>query len=203
MPYNPPPHNEPHLLPLLTGGRTALDVGANVGAWSYELLQKYDNVHAVEPQVECQQDLLSLKAAYRNRFHIHQFAAWCNEGQVLMQVRKESGMSSICGMEAVVNAPPIEHRYGVSCKPADFLNLSVDFIKIDTEGAEIMVLLGLQTTITSQRPDLLVEYHCAENRDWVIAWLKNRKGYDPQDLPINDQLGWIHAPRKRTIPVSV
>jgi hypothetical protein len=56
----------------------------------------------------------------------------------------------------------------------DDLNLpKVDFIKIDVEGAEHDVLLGLESTIASSRPALLVE-----NSDWhnVTAFLQ-KYGY--------------------------
>lgn len=194
--YRPPPHNEPQLLPLCGQGEVALDIGANVGAWSYELLQRYKVVHAIEPQLECFADLRRLEEAYPNRYYIHRFAAWHNNGSLRLHVRRDSGLTNICGIDAAVDRPPISTEYDVACQPADFLNLAVDFIKIDTEGAELEVLKGLQTTLTRAKPTLLVEYHTAENRDWLMAWLTNRKGYQPQNLPINEQLGWILAKRQ-------
>jgi FkbM family methyltransferase len=196
MTYSPPPHPEQHLLSLIPNGRQAIDVGANVGAWSYELLQRFDKVHAIEPQRECYQDLQALQRAFRTKLTIHSFAAWCNKGDLLLQVRPQSGMSNICGMDPVPNrAPEISAQYGVAAQPIDLLELGADFIKIDTEGAEIMVLLGLQVTIVKHRPTLLVEYHAAENRDWVMAWLTKRY-YEVSDIPLSDQLGWVYAPRK-------
>lgn len=200
MPYEAPPHNEPQLLDLIVPGAIALDIGANVGAWSYELLQRFDVVHAVEPQQECFPALRSLGEEYGKRLVIHRFAAWQNNGEVLMDVRNESGMSSICGTEHMPTRGPIIVQYAVHCQPMDHvasrLSGSIDFIKIDTEGAEIEVLKGLQTTIHRQHPSLLVEYHAPENRDWVKAWLAKR-GYEVRDIPIDKELGWIHAPRQK------
>jgi FkbM family methyltransferase len=193
--YHPPPHNEPHLLELLPArGGVALDVGANVGAWSYELLKRFDSVQAVEPQLECFGSLAELRAEYPGRFTIHRFAAWLNRGEVLLQVREHNGMTNVCGMEEVPGRGPVVTTYGIACQPLDFLQIPVDFVKIDTEGAEIEVLKGLQATLRSRRPGLLVEYHAAENRDWCLAWLA-KIGYVMRDIPINDSLGWLHANR--------
>jgi FkbM family methyltransferase len=192
--YHPPPHNEPHLLDLLPQGGLALDVGANVGAWSFELLQRFSTVHAVEPQLECFAALAALRGEYPGRLVIHRFAAWLNRGEVLLQVREQDGMTNVCGMEEVPGRGPVITSYGVHCQPLDHLQLAVDFVKIDTEGAEMEVLKGLQATLRSRRPALLVEYHAAENRDWCKAWLA-KIGYAMRDIPINDQLGWLHADR--------
>jgi FkbM family methyltransferase len=190
--YHPPPHNEPQLLELVPRGEVALDIGANVGAWSFELLKRFDHVHAIEPQLECSGDLRALAAVAHDRFTIHQWAAWMNKGELLLHSRQESGTSSICGVDASVSRGPVVLQYAVACQPADFLELPVSFIKIDVEGAEKEVLQGLQVTLSRARPALLVEYHAAENRDWVRAWLKKR-GYKSEDRPINDELGWIYA----------
>lgn len=192
--YSAPPHNEPHLLDLIPSGRIALDVGANVGAWSFELLKRFDLVHAVEPQLECFGALSALRDAHAGRVILHRFAAWENRGEVLLQVREQDGMTNVCGMEEVPGRGPVVTSYGIPCQPLDFLQLAVDFVKVDTEGAEIEVLKGLQATLRSRRPGLLVEYHAAENRDWCKAWLA-KIGYAMRDIPINEQLGWLYADR--------
>lgn len=196
--YSPPPHNEPQLLSLITPGDIAIDIGANVGAWTYELLQRFKTVYACEPQQECFVDLRKLVDEYGPRVQIHRFAAWQNNGELLMQVRGGSGMSNICGTNPQTDPGPVIAEYAVYCQPFDHISNklggSVDFVKIDTEGAEVEVLKGLQTTITRHRPSLMVEYHACENRDWIITWL-GKRGYAVRDIPINTELGWIHAPR--------
>jgi FkbM family methyltransferase len=58
---------------------------------------------------------------------------------------------------------------------ADSKNLTIDVVKIDAEGAEMRVLLGMQQTIDRCRPIFLIE-----NNDWhaVTAFLE-RLGYAP------------------------
>jgi len=50
----------------------------------------------------------------------------------------------------------LEHT--VDILPLDELNLSPDVIKIDTEGYDLEVLLGLKGTIERCRPVILIEY---------------------------------------------
>src|SRR5690606_22799611 len=50
------------------------------------------------------------------------------------------------------------------CRSVDGLDLTdVDFIKCDTEGAEIECLLGAEQTIRRDRPWLLIESHSSGN----------------------------------------
>lgn len=42
---------------------------------------------------------------------------------------------------------------------------TVDFVKIDAEGAEMQILQGMQTLLHEQRPDLVIEVNCSRGYD--------------------------------------
>ena len=49
----------------------------------------------------------------------------------------------------------------------------IDFIKIDTEGAELMVLKGSKKILMSNKPRLIMEIHGEDNMRKVRELLKN------------------------------
>lgn len=63
----------------------------------------------------------------------------------------------------------------IICKKLDDLNLSnIGYIKIDVEGHELNTLLGLQKTIQSNFPNLMIEIHDSSPTKYdVINFLEN------------------------------
>lgn len=69
-------------------------------------------------------------------------------------------------------------------KLCEFYKVYPDFIKIDVEGAELMVLKGAVKTVEKQRPKILVEMHSnpdlpmTENATMLLDWC-TKNGYTP------------------------
>jgi len=61
-------------------------------------------------------------------------------------------------------------------------DLQVDFVKIDTEGAEADILAGAEWTIVAHRPRLLVEIHNLDNLEACRRLLRSH-GYQVEHVP--------------------
>lgn len=64
-------------------------------------------------------------------------------------------------------------EYKVDILPLDELALKPDIIKIDTEGFDYEVLMGIQKTIDAHRPSILIE-HNPDLMDRLIAYFERR-----------------------------
>lgn len=136
--------------------RTAVDVGAHIGLWSFNLAHVFKEVHAFEPVAEHRECFLEnmlatpfreLLQATRN-VRLHQACALGAETG-MVGIDSEPGSS---GNSAVTQTGEIEMR------TLDSFNLpEVDLIKIDCEGFEENVLLGAEQTIKAWKPTIVVE----------------------------------------------
>jgi hypothetical protein len=59
--------------------------------------------------------------------------------------------------------------------------LAPDVIKMDTEGYELQVLAGAESTLARYQPTLFFECHAGPERQALFDWLHQR-GYQMQDL---------------------
>ncbi len=147
-----------------------VDVGANTG--SYALLPALLpslRVAAFEPNpAACRilRQMLTQNGIFRNRAWTYEVALWSEEsfGSV-GQLQIPSPHASGC---ATLGHPTRFHPVGhtevplatldnliIKLKPSQFS--TVDFLKIDTEGAEKFVLQGAKETIARYRPTMLIE----------------------------------------------
>jgi FkbM family methyltransferase len=127
--------------------RVCIDVGAHVGLWSRVLAHKFQTLYAFEPVAE-------LCECFRK-----------NVDTVNVELI-ESALGAKTGKEVMVNDDPSNSgnwRIGSLGAPTSINTLDefryedVDFIKIDTEGTELRVLIGAINTIKRYRPFILVE----------------------------------------------
>ena len=147
------------LLPFLCPrGRTALDIGANVGVWTEAMRRCGAHVHAFEPNPKL---FAMLRAGAASRgVTLHDVALSDRTGDaVLMVPRSRRGYSN---QGATLSARKIGDReFGavtVATGRLDDLDLhDVGFVKIDVEGHEREVIAGAQETIDRCRPTMIVE----------------------------------------------
>ena len=125
---------------------TAIDIGAHVGYWSSRLVNDFEQVVAFEPVAE-HLDCLRQNVTAPN-LQIEPYAVGIESGTELLEIHLEnSGMCRI----STKGRP-------VSVKSIDSYNLAhVDLVKIDVEGYEVNVLLGMQDTISRCRPLIFIE----------------------------------------------
>jgi FkbM family methyltransferase len=154
---------EPWLVPFVrTQGDVFVDVGANIGTWTRWLAASFQSVHAIEPNPAA---LPELKANLPANVTVHELGAWDAERTITFSRFTESVHLTAYFHEAGINTGPKRGEIQIACRPIDALAISgrVDFLKCDTEGAELECLRGAQGIIARDRPQLLVECHSRQN----------------------------------------
>lgn len=145
------------LLPrLVPAGTVAVDVGANMGVYTYALAPLAHAVHAIEPQTSCC-STIEAWAARHGSVHVHNIGAGAQPGRLTLYIPEQDGKP--LGTRASFVPVDGPHReVHVAVQPLDTLGLEkVGFIKIDAEGYERDVLEGARQLLQRDRPNLLVE----------------------------------------------
>jgi FkbM family methyltransferase len=143
-------------------GRVFIDVGANVGIWTRWLAPTFDHVFAIEPNPQVVDEL---KRGLPGNVTVLNVAAWSHATSVTFsQFAASVHLSAYFKDEGIHTGTPTG-EIELPCFPIDELSIDgpIDFIKCDTEGAEVRCLQGAEGTIRRHRPWLLIEIHSIEN----------------------------------------
>ena len=139
---------------LLTKKRRFLDIGANVGIYSFHFKKIFKNVDAFEPLKE-----ISYRLEYfqNESLKVHNCALSNKTGEFKIYIPYLSG-------KAIASLASLEKRFGdyelrnVQVDKIDNYDFDdVDLIKIDVEGHEEYVIEGARNVIQSNKPILIVE----------------------------------------------
>ena len=189
--------NEPHLQKIIKehvrAGDIAYDVGANIGYVSLALAKRV----GISGRVIAFEPLPQNSACLRRNVQINgltniqvlEVAASDRRGKATMRVTENFSTASL-----------VWHRKDPSATELKIETISIDelvesgtisaprFVKVDVEGAEDKVLLGMRHILASAMPVLFVE--CSEaGRE--AAWQTLRElGYRCQSAVTRD---WVHA----------
>ncbi len=147
------------LIAMAKPGDVLFDVGAYVGWYSVEFARKvpHSKVYAFEPITENRVELRKNLGNLRN-VHIRSFGVSNRYGGAsFFSSKREPGTASLAPLE--------EERFGpltIETKPVVTLDSCLDcgipnFIKIDVEGAEFLVLQGAERILRQHRPIILCE----------------------------------------------
>lgn len=139
--------------------KDSLDIGANLGLFTYFLSRYSRHVYAFEPNPY---PLRTLEAVVDSNVTILPIAISDRSGEAELVVpRTPKGWSSNgAGLDKDVDGPAACLK--VQCAALDDLDYrDVGFIKIDTEGHEKAALLGAARTIERERPNLFIENEVA------------------------------------------
>lgn len=150
------------LLPqLVARDRVAVDVGANMGVYTYALAALARRVHAIEPQASCCASI-GAWARTRENVEVHHLGAGASVGRLTLYIPHRNGRA--VGTRASFIPVDGEHsEMHVEVQPLDALGfLDVGFIKIDAEGFERDVLEGARKLLERDRPVLLIEIDPAQ-----------------------------------------
>lgn len=151
-----------YLTDKLPNDSVILDVGANIGLFSLVLASKSKNinVHAFEPiQLNAKLIAVSKQINHLDNLTINQTCVGASDGFVEFSVSTDSAYSSIIDSGRKKESEKINCPV---CKLDTYVKAAniqkIDFIKIDVEGAEKLVLSGAQALLTHQklRPNLLM-----------------------------------------------
>jgi FkbM family methyltransferase len=143
----------PYMIP--NGKKTFVDIGANVGGWSFIVALKGFEVYSFEPSPKA----YSVLNERTKKFPTVQAFPYAIGDQDTIGRMGTSALSNSGTMDEENNLPG-GGTINVSVHKLDSLNLkNVGVIKIDTEGYEIPILRGAKETITKFKPRLVIEVH--------------------------------------------
>jgi len=133
--------------------RVCVDAGANVGMWTRNLMQDFDTVHCFEPNpvfIECWNKNIP-----------------ADQNAVLHEVglgEKNSSASFDSPLDQKLQRSP----GSIKIKTLDSYELTnVDFIKIDVDGYEDLLLQGAEETIANNSPVINIEMKQTKRPDVV------------------------------------
>jgi FkbM family methyltransferase len=172
-------------------GSHVIDVGAHVGLYAGYLAARGCLVEAVEAN-PAYQPLLERNVHANDWGHrVHVRPTFCYSRDInLYEVREHPTRASNTWLPAR-KAHVRPRRQGALARPLDAWGWAwaapVHVLKVDTQGADLHVLLGAEKIIQRDHPDILIEYeadllsrhgHSAEDyRRWRV-----RHGYDEETI---------------------
>lgn len=133
--------------------RVAIDIGANIGLWSWLIAKDFEQLHAFEPvplYAECWRANVAGSGV-----HLHQLALGDKPGTANMVNMTEGSYGDTTvdvGQVGVLVGEAVEVRTLDS-----YCFNDVDLIKCDNEGYEYFVMQGAAKTIERCRPAIIVE----------------------------------------------
>jgi len=153
----------------------AVDVGANMGLWSYAMARAgvFSKIVALEPNIALTHDL---QGARIPEVEVRDVAASDVAGQrdLKIPVHRQMVLSGWASLESNIDVATDEFQVlPVKLVRIDDLDLSdVSFVKMDVEGHELSALQGATRTIGNGRPACLIE--CRDrNLDAVRAFFQS------------------------------
>lgn len=149
----------------LNGGRTFIDIGAHVGTWTINLAKYFDRVIAFEPDPRAWNSLKKnlelnniknvevIPKAVSNKTGHTQFNLFYNPATNTMMNPTMMGRTDLPIDQLQVETVSIDEF--VESRGID----DVDFIKVDAEGAELLIVEGALRMFQKQSPDFFIEMH--------------------------------------------
>lgn len=129
--------------------RVALDIGANVGLWSRDLAQIFDQVIAFEPIEEFRQCFQ--KNVDMSRVVLCEYALGNQDTMIDMIVTQGNTGHSHVDLESIGQGH-------IEMRRLDSVEFEcIDYIKIDCEGFELQILQGARETLLKHQPIVVIE----------------------------------------------
>ena len=158
--------------------RNCIDIGSNVGMWTRDLAQKFEQVYCFEPNpnfIECFNKNITESNVELFKFGLS---------------NKEHTASQGFNVTHLINEPG-----DVQCRTLDSFKLdNVDFIKIDVDGFEVEVLQGAKRTIKEFNPVINIEMKKMKRPDTCtkIKRYLRKLGYDHRKRTRSDEI-WLKS----------
>jgi len=151
--------------------KRSIDVGANIGIYSYALSRLGSTVESFEPLTEC---ALVILAFGHSRIHVHSEALSDVEGEMTIHFPIVAGYPNT-PLASLEHKQENGGRRNIQVRTLDSFNfIDIGFIKIDVEGHEMHVIEGARETIRKCRPVLLVEIEQRHHGTEPIEDVMNR-----------------------------
>ncbi len=159
----------------------AIDIGANIGVFTYALSKLYPIVEAFEINPYL---IENLRKSFPSRVHLHQVGLSNRKSEStfylpILRGRPLLGWGSLETSATGIGDSHEEIQVSVTTLDS-FAFEDIGFIKIDVEGHELLTLEGAKETIARCRPDVLIEIQDS-NVEAVRSFFASR-GYREIDL---------------------
>jgi FkbM family methyltransferase len=150
--------------------RTAVDIGANIGLYTYRFSKRFQHVYAFEMNSEITG---WIKQYNPGNIELIQCGLSSQAGTARYYIPVAHGLN-LAGYATLHRdiLPQADGCVEKECRVApldEFAITAVDFMKIDVEGHELEVLKGAAKTIEQSRPVVLIEVQTMNERT-VEAW---------------------------------
>jgi len=198
------------ILGSLHEGSVMIDIGAHIGYYSIlssQVVGPSGRIVAVEPNPETVPRLRKNLALSRASNVVVQDVA-CTDKETTLTFYQASirntGASSISESNAGI-ADHAETARSVKVRGRTLDSIvqelalrRVDFVKIDTEGAEVQVLRGMKNTLAKYHPHMLIEVRqpLLHNMGTSVEELRavlHDSGYVGRRMPTDDDVEWVPA----------
>ena len=148
---------------LVNKDRDSIDIGANLGLFTYFMSRASKHVFAFEPNPY---PLGNLKSLVDKNVTILPIALGNNDGPIKIKIpHHENGWSSNGASLSPRSEEPGKF-IEIQCRKLDSLNINnIGLIKIDVEGFEIEVLKGAKETILRNKPTMIIENESVHTED--------------------------------------
>lgn len=190
--------HEPAVCSLLLNkhGRSFIDIGANIGYYSFLLRNNFDTILAIEPHPGNFKEMQRIKVRHNyNKIRMLQIAVSDQNGEAKLY------LSSAYGRHSLLNGFPyvqkLKSNY-VKVRTATLDSLlkkgvAVDLIKVDVEGAEWKVLNGAKKFMDNIK-SWLIELHDLTRRKELEDLMKSY-GYNVRWVDWNHMYAWRNCAR--------
>jgi FkbM family methyltransferase len=163
------------LLRFLTDStKASLDIGANLGLFTYFLARYSRHVYAFEPNPF---PLRALRAVADANVTVLPIAVSDRSGEAELVVPRTAKGWSNNGASLAKQGDDASGRITVPCRTIDDLDYrDIGLIKIDCEGLELAALRGARRTLERERPNLFIEnerLHAGSAAEDVFAYLRD------------------------------
>ncbi len=168
----------------------ALDVGAHVGFWTNSLARHFDMVESFEPNPETFECLMQNKL---DNVTAHNFGLGDTDEITFLSYPDGDGAHERDNSGAwMIEGGKSEGALEIETRRMDSLGLKPDFIKIDVQGYELLVLKGGYETIKECRPIILIELVMnGVIQQEAIDFIENELGMIRKEVVTKDYVyGW-------------
>lgn len=164
---------------LIGKDSVCVDVGANIGALTCAMARKAKKVYAVEP-VKSTVEILKKNILNNQLTNVEILECGMGDIETEMMVSGDEVSSSAYLVENKKNN--VENSEFVKVVKFDnVITEKIDFVKIDVQGMDTLVVKGAEKTIKEYKPIFFIEYWAANNkigRAELKAYKKMFEGYN-------------------------
>lgn len=200
--------NDRVMASVLSDGSVFVDVGAHIGYYTLQaskLVGHSGTVIAVEPNPPTAA-ALRRNIALNGFTNIKMHEVACTDKPTRLRLFAAPGMYSMWSSLSARTASVEQGIEVTGIKLDSILNSErlqrLDLVKIDVEGAEMLVLRGMNDSLIAFHPKLILELkadalsNLGSSLEEVFAWLHERGYSRAENLEEDDSL-WVPDPRNR------